>query len=260
MKKKILISFGLAVLVILSASAAFVLHFVGVSLSVGPFYSPKGVTMESNENYNKANTALHQGRTEEALIFMKEAEKDGYRHPFIFSNLAVESMAKGKYDEALRYSGRAVEVIESGNISVMFPNELEMFKTENRPKIEADLYSIHAASLYELGRLDEAEAFAEKAYDLHEDNPRTREVLGLVALQKSDYEKAISIFKDFTDKVPNYYQGYFHLGRAQLASGRFEEGKASLSKFLTYCPPFHLNAQVARSLLQEAETEETTSQ
>jgi tetratricopeptide (TPR) repeat protein len=222
----------------------------GCSVETGPIYFPDGVSMENNESYNKANIAFQQRQTQQGLSFLKQAAQEGYRHPFVYARLANQSGYLEKYDEALAYSQRAIEIIESKNIKVMFPNELEAFKKENRPRTTANIYSLHALILYELGRTDPADSFAQKAYSLHSDDPRAREVLGKLAIDKKNYDKAISIFQDFVQRAPKYADAYFHLGRALLASGKTDEGRAALQTYLTRVPASHPKAQKAKTLLQ----------
>jgi tetratricopeptide (TPR) repeat protein len=233
----------------------------GCSVQTGPIYFPDGVTMENNENYNKANIAFQKRQTQEGIAFLEKAAEDGYRHPFIFSRLANQSGYLEKYDEALTYSQRAIDILESKDIKVMFPNELEMFKEDKRPRIMADAYSLHALILYQLGRADEAESLAQKSFDLHSEDPRAREVLGRLAIDEKRYDKAISIFEDFIQQSPRYHDAHFHLGRALLGKGEIEEGKTSLHTYLARVPASHPNAKTARALLnrQHEGTDRTTT-
>ena len=226
------------------------LFFFRFNFKLGTFQLPDGVTIEKNDNYSKANFAASEGHSKQAIDFLLKAALEGYRHPFVYLNLAENYGALEKYDQALSLSQKAINILESNDIKVMYTYELNDFKDDKRIKTIANAYSQHSMILYELGRTEEAVLSANRALSLNPDDLRARDTLGKLALINKEYEKAIPIFQYFTRNSPKFVDAFFYLGQAQIGAGRTEDGKASLATYLKRVPFSHPNAQKARDLLQ----------
>lgn len=233
--------------------SSIVLAFLVVSGIItfrsGYVYYPDGVSMENNDNYNQANIAFHNGDTQTGIQYLTLAAQDGFRHPYIYSRLAMQSGYLERYEEALLYSKKAIDIIESNDIKVMFLNELEAFKEDKRPATLANIYSLHAAILYSLDNNDQAEEYANKAHMIHPEDPRSLEVLGKLSIDKQDYSRAIEIFLDFTKKSPKYHDAYYYLGKAYMKTGKKEQAIEAFNSYLTRVPASNPNAKDASSRL-----------
>ena len=205
--------------------------------------------MENNENYNQANIAFHKGDTQTGIQYLTLAAQDGFRHPYIYSRLAMQSGYLERYEEALSYSQKSIEIVESNDIKVMFLNELEAFKEDRRPATLANIYSLHANILYCLDNHNLAEEYANKAQMLYPKDPRSKEVLGKLAIDKQDYSRAIEIFSDFAKHSPKYHDAYYYLGRAYMKTGKKRQAIEAFNSYLARIPASNPNAKEASSYL-----------
>jgi tetratricopeptide (TPR) repeat protein len=212
---------------------------------------PKGVEMKNNESYHNANVAMQQRQGQEALQYLQQSAQEGYRHPFIFLRLASHHASLQNFEEAKEYSLQAIDILESDDIKVMFPNELEMFKKDKRAKTNASAYSLHAAILFKLQQYEQASSYVQKAIDLNSDDASARETAGKLAIRNGDYKKAITIFREFIATSPRFYSAHFYLGKSLVLSGNTIDGVSSLETFLANAPPQDDHISEAKELIEE---------
>lgn len=230
-----------------------------IKLPFGDFYTknvdfPPGVSMTSNESYNDAN--IHFSKNEYALGInaLKESAKDGYRNPLLFLRLANEFGRLEKYDEGLEYNSKSIEILESKDIQVMFPNELEMI-TKNKDDVIGSAYSQRAALLFHSGDINNAKIAVDKALMLSslKNNAQAMDTKGRIALHDARYDEAIEIFNDLLKRSPNFIEGKFFIGKALIKQGKTDEGVKFLNDFLGSVPLSHPSAKLARTLIKEAQ-------
>ena len=142
-------------------------NVINLKLPFGGFFTknvdfPPGVSMTSNKAYNDANTHFSKNEYELGINALKNAAKDGYRNPLLFLRLADEFGRLEKYAEGLEYNSKAIEILESKDIQVMFPNELEII-TKKKNDVIGSAYSQRAALLYHQGDINNAKIAVGKA-------------------------------------------------------------------------------------------------
>ncbi len=80
--------------------------------------------------------------------------------------------------------------------------------------------------------LDVALGMAQKAKSLMPDLPSITDTLGWVMYKRGDYNAAIPLFQECTQKTPDSAQYRYHLGVALMASGQNAKGKEQLQTAL----------------------------
>lgn len=83
--------------------------------------------------------------------------------------------------------------------------------------------------LMQTGNIPEAESLVQRAYKVDSANLETKNLYGILAIQKNDFATAASIFASLIQQNPQYAQGYFYLGIAQQGLGNFQQALQNLN-------------------------------
>ena len=87
------------------------------------------------------------------------------------------------------------------------------------------------ANIYmQTDRLPEAEQYINEAYKLDASNMETKQMKGIISLQKNDFATAQVLFTEILNDNPQYAKGYFYLAIAQNGLGNLNQ---ALSNFNT---------------------------
>jgi tetratricopeptide (TPR) repeat protein len=216
--------------------------------------SPPGITMTPNKAYNDANTHFSKNEYALGMNALQESAKDGYRNPLLFLRLANEFGRLEKYIKGIEYNSKAIDILESKDIQVMFPNELEMI-SKNKNDVIGSAYSQRAALLFHSGDINNAKIAVDKAlkFSSQNNNAQTIDTKGRIALHEARYDEAIKIFRDLLRKSPNFIDGKFFLGKALIKQGQIDEGVTLLNEFIGRAPLSHPSVKLARELIKEAQ-------
>lgn len=77
--------------------------------------------------------------------------------------------------------------------------------------------------LLQLGRVDSAETYINLSYKVDSSNMETKQLYGMVRLQKGDFSTAQRLFTELIQQNPQYAKGYYFLALAQLGSGQAQQ-------------------------------------
>ena len=88
------------------------------------------------------------------------------------------------------------------------------------------------------GRLDCAEALYRKILQKSPGNPDALHLLGVVALERGDPDRAIQLIGKVLAVVPNFAEGHSNLGNALRAAGRLADACASYRRAIRLRPDF----------------------
>lgn len=86
------------------------------------------------------------------------------------------------------------------------------------------------ASLYlQTNNIPNANELANKSLNLNQDNLETINLLGMISLQKQDFNTAYNMFVKILQANPQYVQAYYYLGIAQQGMGQLNEALSSFN-------------------------------
>ncbi len=102
-----------------------------------------------------------------------------------------------------------------------------------------------AAELHTHGKLDEAELIYKKILDKFPDNPDALHLLGLIAYQRGQYEKAAGLIEKAIEIKSNSAMFYGNLGMVYDVLGRKEDSIKSFQKALSINDPQYLASYLA---------------
>jgi tetratricopeptide (TPR) repeat protein len=77
--------------------------------------------------------------------------------------------------------------------------------------------------LMQLGRIDSAEAYVNRSWSADSSAMETKQLYGMMRLQKRDFGTAQIVFTQLVQANPQYPKGYFYLALAQLGSGQAQQ-------------------------------------
>ncbi len=179
------------------------------------------------------------------------------------ANLGTASYREQKFEQALAYYTRAIEIKDDDSI-VLY--NLGMALQKSGKQKEAETIYRHAidgnppglqASLIanQLGLIaiarkapDEALAYFQKAVDADGTNAIAQKNLGLLYLRKQNNEGAANHLALAIRLKPDYADAYYWLGIVREQQGRPEEARAAFSEALRY-DPSHKEAQEKEKIL-----------
>src|SRR5262245_4207303 len=94
------------------------------------------------------------------------------------------------------------------------------------------------ASLHQAGRLAAAEVLYRQVLCVEPNEPRALHLLGLIAMQRGNYEVAVSEISCAIAAEPDFAEAHYHLGIALKMQGRLDEAIASYNRALEVNPDF----------------------
>lgn len=165
-------------------------------------------TESSDYNLNEGNSnvddliqeswdLINTGRPADAIIVARRATEVDQSRPEAWGVLAHAHYSWGDLEEAIDGYKRAISIK---------PNE--------------DVYYHDlGAVLFEYNRVEEAEEYANKAFKLSPEKDYTKLLVGNIASNKGEYDRAIDIFKELLDNNPgnesykaNIAEAYYYKG------------------------------------------------
>jgi tetratricopeptide (TPR) repeat protein len=89
-----------------------------------------------------------------------------------------------------------------------------------------------------LGNLDKAYAFAQRAHQLFPNDPSAADTLGWIFFKKGDYASALKLFRDSAVGLPGNPEAQFHLGIANYMLANEDSARETLQGALNLTGPF----------------------
>jgi tetratricopeptide (TPR) repeat protein len=122
------------------------------------------------------------------------------------------------------------------------------------PIVGVDLQLVFEAALahHGAGRLDAAEAAAKEAIACHPSHAGAHHLLGIIAIQRGDHQKAVELLHQSISLDPTAEQARNNLGIAFAGLGRLDEAVASVRKAVELNPGFAVAHYNLGSVLQRA--------
>jgi len=125
--------------------------------------------------------------------------------------------------EKLAKKGRSAAPPSSGGAPAVFSNDVAAALTE-------------AIGHHSMGRLDEAEHLYKRLHKQAPDNPDVLHLLGYVAHQKGDSQRAVTLIRKSLVRQPEGIEALNNLGLALCALGKLDEAEESFRKAITLNP------------------------
>ncbi len=122
----------------------------------------------------------------------------------------------------------------------------------------ASLFLERAAAYYQEGRLAEALEEALKAKEAFPEDPEVYNLIGLIYLDRREYQKAIDSFKKALSLRPNYSEAINNLGSVYLVQGDLNKAIACFKKALKnplYTKPYIAYTNLAWAYYQMGKKE-----
>jgi hypothetical protein len=114
----------------------------------------------------------------------------------------------------------------------------ELLEEESEGEIDDDfLYHLYqGGELLQAGRVEEAKAQLEKAFDLSPKNSRGQNMLGLVYFKLGLFDRAIEIYRNLVDRFPQDGTLRVNLAMVYFKAQKLSEARAELEKALEMNP------------------------
>lgn len=192
--------------------------------------------------------ALQSGRPGQAVDLIEHAV--GLREaPLFLTNLATACRAAGREDDALRHSGRAVDLkpdadalSDLGN-ALMAAGRVEQAADRYRAALALD--SGHAAARYNLAnallrlrRSDEAIAHYHAVLALKPDLAEAHNNLGRALHERDDLDRAVECYRRALEIRPDFPEALNNLGNARLDRGQVAEALECYRRALAARPDY----------------------
>jgi tetratricopeptide (TPR) repeat protein len=138
------------------------------------------------------------------------------------------------------------------------PDPATSTKATAPPIVAVDPQLVFEAALahHSAGRLDAAEAAAKEAIVYHPSHAGAHQLLGIIAIQRGDHQKAVALLHQSISLDPNAEQAHNNLGIAFAGLGRLDEAIASLVRATEINPGFavaHFNLGAVRQRANRVE-------
>ncbi len=226
------------------------LKFPFGNLSMKGIHFPAGVSMESNEAYARANEHFSNNQQSLGIAELKKAIDEGYRNPLAFMRVTDDCIKRAMLHEGFNYNSKAIEILESNDIKVMYPNEIEMIKNK-KESLMGGAFSQTATIYFMQHDFDNAKIYIEKALSISPKNTNAsaRDLKGRIALSEKRYDVAIQIFKSLLEDSPRFIQGKLFLGEALIKNGNTDEGINILNQIIKELPDNNPLTKKARELI-----------
>lgn len=248
--KKMLSGFVVAVTLIFVGLICGIMNGCDLNIESKSINDLSNVKTVSNTNYDKAGELLLKGDNISGVNQLKLAAADGLNNPFLFLRLSQEQTKRKRYSEALESNFKAIKILSSDRIEVVFTDELEMIGNE-RQEVFSSAFAQQGELYIYLQNIDNAKKSLEKALTHSPSNPKAIDLLGRIALSEMDYERAVKIYKEMVVQTPRFVMARYFLGKALIGSGDIDEGRKTLNQFIDLVPASHPAAIDAKKILKE---------
>jgi tetratricopeptide (TPR) repeat protein len=157
----------------------------------------------------------------------------------VYSNLGVDLLEKGQWDEAMAIFQKAVEAA---------------------PDNANAHYNLGNAFLSK-GKVDEATAQFQKALEINPDLAEAHSNLGKVLAQQGQMDAAMVQFQEALEINPDLVQARTNLGNAFLSKGQVDEAVAQFQKALEINPNFAgAHSNLGYAFIQKGQVDEAIAQ
>jgi len=181
----------------------------------------------------------------------------------IYIDLGKVYSKKGNLDEAVKKFEKAIEISPENLapymlLGVIYENKNNIEKATEIYKKVLDINPKFAPAANNLawiyaengGNMDVALSLAETAKELHPDDPSISDTLGWIYYKKKTYLKAISLFKESLEKLPDVPSIHYHLGMAYSMKGDADLAREALEKALALSKDFSGSEEAKETLNQ----------
>ena len=210
--------------------------------------SPNSSSMQNSlAHILRAEKGDLEGAERHALLALKLSETETPRDPRLeasaYLNLANVYIQRQQF-------ARALEMAEKGLAA---------------DRSQPNLHTVHGVALMQLGRTDEAQKVFLEVHQLLPNDELVLHYLGVIALQRREFEKAVSYFQKALKILPSYADAHNNLAAAYVEMGRLNDALPHLeqtTRLNARDPMAHTNLGVvladlgriaeARSHLQQA--------
>lgn len=185
--------------------------------------------------------AAAQGRDfARAATLADQALQGGLEHPMVLNLAALKYEQEGRFDDALKVLGRAVELapqdIGARNAMGLVLTRIERYREalavfEGVCAMAPDFAGSHCArgaSLEALGRLKEAEAAYKHALELQPDNLGAMQGLANLLSRRGAHAEARPLAEEVLEAEPNFPDAVMVLAAADAAEGAGERAQRRL--------------------------------
>ncbi|MBX3484134.1 sulfotransferase [Phenylobacterium sp.] len=175
-----------------------------------------------------------------ASAMAEQAWQGGLEHPMVLNLVALKCEQEGRFDDALKALGRAVEIapndIGARNALGLVLTRIERYREalgvfEGVCAMAPEFAGAHCArgaALESLGRLKEAEAAYRRAEELQPENLGAVQGLANLLSRRGAHAEARPLAEDVLDAQPNFPDAVMVLAAADAAEGAGERAKQRL--------------------------------
>jgi tetratricopeptide (TPR) repeat protein len=197
--------------------------------------------------YDQAGQALDAGNTAQAIKLYEELLQKAPDSIAARINLGAALAQQGRYDEAMQQY-RKVLLHEPRNETALLNLGLALYKQSDFTKARGEFDELHklrpanqqafyllADCDLRLGRLKDAIALVEPAYEAHPDDPALEYIFGTALIQDGQTQKGAAVI-DRIMRSGNSAAASVLMGAAQFAAGDYKTAAATLKNALDLNP------------------------
>ena len=168
--------------------------------------SPNSSSMQNSlAHILRAEKGDLEGAERHALLALKLSETEMPRDPRLeasaYLNLANIYIQRQQFDKALAMAENGLAADRS----------------------QPNLHTVHGVALMQLGRMDEAQRVFSDVHQLLPNDELVLHYLGVIALQRREFEKAIDHFQRALKILPTYADAHNNLAAVYVETGRLNE-------------------------------------
>jgi protein O-mannosyl-transferase len=168
--------------------------------------SPNSSSMQNSlAHILRAEKGDLEGAERHALLALKLSETEVPRDPRLeasaYLNLANIHIQRQQFAKALAMAEKGLAADRS----------------------QPNLHTVHGVALMQLGRIDEAQRVFSDVHQLLPNDELVLHYLGVIALQRREFEKAIDYFQRALKILPTYTDAHNNLAAAYVEVGRLNE-------------------------------------
>lgn len=124
-------------------------------------------------------------------------------------------MKRPSYDDLKGYQFLEKNEIDSAIVS--FKQYLQ------KDSDNTNILNILSNIFMQTNQISNAENYIERSYKIDSSNIETKQMKGILSLQKNDYATAQLLFTQVLNENPQYAKGYFYVGIAQMGMGNLDQ-------------------------------------
>ncbi len=220
------------------------------------------VNSDIDEKVDQALALLEMGATKQAESKMRDLLQEHFQIPSVHFGMGAIHLSKNDYDEAVSCFDRAVEMnpffVEAWynkgsihQIKLELPEMLNAFKKVVRYGDLTEEFVVNARKM-----LSDFEKTVQKEYGLNlDDYLKFHHVFNdaFAAMEKSEWETALSGFQQVIANNPRHHQSYGNMGLCYAHLGQKEKALEALDKALGLDPeytPALINREAVASLAE----------